>query len=669
MLEGHDMPPGLLVKVKGFQKGTAEQLREAISDAEEAHPDLAGIIVDLRNNPGGLLDQAIEISDGFMESGTIVSTKGRGGEALERSTAVDDKPYTDKPLVILINQGSASASEIVSGALRPDRALLIGTKTFGKGSVQKLFQLPDKGALKLTVAQYLTANDISIQSIGIQPDILVYASAVKPGRVRVGPPPSHTAEVDLENAFTDWGNASEEPWAEVQYFAPNNEPSGHEEGAGAGEDADEEPRKSFDELTTEEKLVRLNEDFPVALARKVLAAIPGDKRETARRKELFAAAELALSGAREAELDKLGKSLIEQDVDWSGGDTAIEGLEVAIKPDFRLEAGETGQLEVTVRNNSAKAVHRVWGRSDSDNPFLKNIDFTFGLIEPGQEKSWTAEIKAPKSVLSRWDPVKVELNAGEATLMSDEVGAIARATVKPAFAYAYSVSDINEKSPELSGNGIVDQGDSIKLALEVTNSGDGTSKATEVNIRGEGAQRILLEAARNRLEDFEPGQTRDAPMSFSFEEAAEDNTLTVVVNISDSDYGAYLSDTLKFEVGKSYVQNSRREPPTLTFPKMPPLRTPQERISLSVKVADDEEVKGIYVYLDGKKVYYANNADGDKLLEADFTVDLQEGSNFLTVAASDQNDLLSQKSFFIHKADNVEELALMNATPAKGGAN
>lgn len=672
MLEGGDMPPVLMVKIKNFQKDTAAQLKSAIAKAEAAHPDLAGVIVDMRNNPGGLLDQAITISDGFLESGTIVSTKGRGGQATERSEAVADKPYTEKPLIVLINQGSASASEIVAGALRPDRALLIGTKTFGKGSVQKLFRLPDEGALKLTVAQYLTANDISIQSIGIQPHILTYAAAVKEGRVRIGPPPSHTAEVDLENAFTDWGNASQKPWKEVQHFAPPTAAATHGEG-GEGGEGDEvveaAPRRSFDELTTAEKLERLSEDFPVALARKVLANIPVAQRNTARRKELFEAAEKALVDVRKAEQEKLGKALSELGVDWSDGDTSLKGLVVTLTPNLRLEAGEKGQLEVTVRNNGDKPVFRVWGRSDSDNPFLKNIDFTFGRIDPGEERSWTAEIKAPKSSLSRWDPVKIELHAGDEVLTSAESGATARASVKPAFSYAYTVRDVNDKTPALSGNGIIDLGDRVELALEVTNHGEGMSNATEVNIRGEGAQRILLEAARHRLEEFKAGETRKAPMSFSFEQAADDNSLTVVVNITDSDYAVGLSDTLKFGVGKSYVKSSRRQPPTLLITKMPPLRTPDERILLSVEVTDDEQVKELYVYLDGKKVYYSHNADGDRSLKAEFSVDLQEGSNFLSIAASDQNDVIARKSFFIYKADSGEELAIMSARPADASSN
>lgn len=672
LLEEESQAPVLMVKIKNFQKDTAEQLRNAITEAERENPELAGVIIDLRNNPGGLLDQAIELSDGFMQEGTIVSTKGRGGEALERSLAVDDEPYTEKPLVILINQGSASASEIVSGALRAERALLIGTKTYGKGSVQKLFRLPDTGALKLTVAQYLTANDVSIQSIGIQPDILTYAAAVKPGRVRIGPPPTHNSEADLENAFTDWGNASEESWAEVQYFAPADEPSGHGADAMQAREEDIEPRKSFDELTMDEKLERLSEDFPVKLARLVLANIPEGGRKSAHRKELFTAAEKAIDEVREAEQQKLGASLDDHKVDWSKGETSLDDLEVKVVSDVNLKAGDKGAFEVSVKNNGDKAVHRVWARSDSDNPFLKNIDFTFGRIEPGEKKSWLAEIKAPKSLISRWDPVKVELRAGEAVLTAEQsnakAGAVSRALDKPAYAYSYEVSDVNESKPELSGNGVLDIGDRIELALEVTNRGKGTSAATEVNIRGEGAQRILLEAARHRLEEFAPGETRDAPMSFSFEEAADDNTLTVVVNITDSDYNSLLTDTLKFKVGERYVTSSRRVPPTLSFEASPPLRTPDEQISLDVKVADDEEVKELYVYLDGKKVYYGRNSDGDKLLEASFTVDLQEGSNFLTLAATDQNDVLDRKSFFIYKASDVEELALMNALPAEGGA-
>ncbi len=253
VLNGDGEAPIVYAKVKNFQKNTTEELRKAIREAEAAHPDLAGIVLDLRNNPGGLLDQAIELSDGFMGRGVIVSTRGRTEDDSSRVEATDDEPISRQPLILLVNQGSASASEIVSGALRAQRAILIGSKTFGKGSVQKLFPLPDRGAFKLTVAQYLTANDVSIQSIGIQPDIALYGVSADAKFARVGKPPVHSQEKDLKNAFTDWGNASEKPWRELQYVNPNEDESSGDDELAEGEEPVEghskKDMRSFAELS------------------------------------------------------------------------------------------------------------------------------------------------------------------------------------------------------------------------------------------------------------------------------------------------------------------------------------------------------------------------------------------------------------------------------------
>ena len=133
-----------------------------------------GIVLDLRNNPGGLLTQAIKVSDAFLEKGEIVSTRGRAPEDGERFNATPGDLAEGKPIVVLINGGSASASEIVAGALQDHRrAIVVGTKSFGKGSVQTVMPLRSDGAMRLTTARYYTPSGRSIQALGVSPDIVV----------------------------------------------------------------------------------------------------------------------------------------------------------------------------------------------------------------------------------------------------------------------------------------------------------------------------------------------------------------------------------------------------------------------------------------------------------------------------------------------------------------
>ena len=173
-VEGDDIG---YVRITQFNAQAGDELKKAINDISAKIPQdkLKGYILDLRNNPGGLLDQAISVSDTFLERGEIVSTRGRDPEETQRFNARAGDLTKNKPLIVLINGGSASASEIVAGALQDHkRATLLGTRTFGKGSVQTIIPLGSgNGALRLTTARYFTPSGKSIQAKGITPDIEV----------------------------------------------------------------------------------------------------------------------------------------------------------------------------------------------------------------------------------------------------------------------------------------------------------------------------------------------------------------------------------------------------------------------------------------------------------------------------------------------------------------
>src|SRR6476661_3210727 len=165
------------IRISQFNEQTTENLKKAITDLQSQIPadKLKGFVIDLRNNPGGLLDQAISVSDAFLERGEIVSTRGRNAEETQRFSARPGDLIKSKPVIVLINGGSASASEIVAGALQDHRrATVIGSRSFGKGSVQTIIPLGSgNGALRLTTARYFTPSGRSIQAKGISPDIEV----------------------------------------------------------------------------------------------------------------------------------------------------------------------------------------------------------------------------------------------------------------------------------------------------------------------------------------------------------------------------------------------------------------------------------------------------------------------------------------------------------------
>jgi carboxyl-terminal processing protease len=165
------------IKIKLFQEKTAKQFEEALSKLE-AQAGFKGLIIDLRDNPGGLLEQAVQVADALLSEGVIVSTEGKSAKDVETFYAHPKKTHEGFPVVVLVNAGSASASEIVAGALQDHRrAVILGSTTFGKGSVQSIIEFDDGSALKLTIARYFTPAHRSIQERGITPDIWVDDSA------------------------------------------------------------------------------------------------------------------------------------------------------------------------------------------------------------------------------------------------------------------------------------------------------------------------------------------------------------------------------------------------------------------------------------------------------------------------------------------------------------
>jgi carboxyl-terminal processing protease len=169
------------VRITSFNEQTDVGLENAMKNLKQQDGNkLAGIVLDLRNNPGGLLDQAVAVSDAFLDKGEIVSTRGRRPDDAQRYNAHPGDITGGLPVVVLINSGSASASEIVAGALQDHhRAILMGTRSFGKGSVQTIIPLPGHGAMRLTTARYYTPSGRSIQAKGIEPDIIVEAAKIE----------------------------------------------------------------------------------------------------------------------------------------------------------------------------------------------------------------------------------------------------------------------------------------------------------------------------------------------------------------------------------------------------------------------------------------------------------------------------------------------------------
>ena len=253
-----ELEPGFAyIRVSNFQATTSKDVRGALKELRKKHP-VQGLVLDLRNNPGGLLDQAVNVADIFLDKGAIVSTKGRDNREQMVFEAHADGGSGRYPMVVLVNGGSASGAEIVAGALQDHkRAIVLGTTTFGKGSVQTILPLADGAGIRLTTAKYYTPSGDSIQATGIKPDMVVPFATGGDGKDETSQTMKAIREKDLPRHF-------------------KNE-AGEEQSAGAGEDAAPESGDSEERLRTMEDIrqvgKRLEEDNQLRTALIVLKGL------------------------------------------------------------------------------------------------------------------------------------------------------------------------------------------------------------------------------------------------------------------------------------------------------------------------------------------------------------------------------------------------------------
>ena len=242
------------MRLKAFQSTTTQEMRRALDVAVERTEDsggVRGVLLDLRRNPGGLLNEAVRVSDEFLSSGTIVSTRGRGGQVLSEARAHAAGTRPDWPLVVLVDNYTASAAEIVAGALRDHgRAIVVGSRTWGKGSVQNVIELPDGSALKLTIARYYTPSGRSIQAHGIEPDVEVGQLSAEAARDLVQRAVERFSEASLEGHL----RGEDEPEVEVEDLTSRTQ-------IRREADASEEPEEVFED------------DFQARIAHQVLRAL------------------------------------------------------------------------------------------------------------------------------------------------------------------------------------------------------------------------------------------------------------------------------------------------------------------------------------------------------------------------------------------------------------
>ncbi len=686
----------LYLRIRDFQKNTLDGLVEAINKSGKT----TGVILDLRGNPGGLLDQAEKVSDLFLKKGVVVTTKV--GNSKKSYRAKDSYPEYEGEIVVLVDSGSASASEIVAGALKNnERAVVIGEKTFGKGSVQQIFDLRDGSALKLTIADYLTPGDVSIQDIGITPDIELQRAVITEDNIL------YLGDQDEGKNGKNKNSNGSKPLYTIKYLdTPSTTP--------------EEEQKPEEALTDEEKLKKLKDDFAVKVAKAVIESSHNIKRNRS-----LSEIKNIVVNLEESEQEKIIKKWDSIDVNWTTRqiNSHKANIDTVVRPEeIKFRAGEEGSFTVSVTNKGSDTIYRLLAVTESDNPVLDGKEIPFGKVPPGQTSSWTTKLEIPNWAYTRNDEVKLNFHsAGDRTIEDYSFDITTMGSEKPSFSYNYEVIDDGRLNTEGDGDSRLEKGETGAILFHLKNVGKGISENTVVNLKNLSGENIFLDKGRVEFKDFRPGDTRTGNFHFNVNKESDEIEFELQVieekfkeaqvikikvpgNSDSGDFeksGSYavMIDNKTPVIGGSYdnapilgtadknsafqtilkndkwvkvkldedeygwirmdkvliTNNTGRgdgftvkynNPPKLSLDKAP-MVTSRDTVRIRGKASDSDTIEIISLFNGDDKIGLI--APNEKNYNFSFNVDLEEGINVLNVVGKDTTGLYSKETIAVRK--------------------
>jgi carboxyl-terminal processing protease len=527
------------IKVKQFSKGISRDVADAMK--EMSSKGATSWILDLRGNPGGLLEEAVQLSDLFVDSGTVVTTvSGRDREARRAEHGFGD---VTSSLVVLVNGGSASASEIVAGALKNlDRAVIIGTRTFGKGTVQELYDNDDKSKLKLTIAQYLTPGDRSIQNLGIVPDIALQRMYIPEKNdspddfVRLLPPTRTYGEKDLDaTLISSYAKDTDKPSFEVPFMVERKKPQ-------AGTPPPPPPKPDDDDDGPDDD--EIVEDFEMRFAKEVARSVHSSTRP-----KLVANAAKIVARIRAEEEKKMIAALNTLTVDWAPlvAQNEMPNLEATLTtvPAGKVKAGEIVTVTTTVKNTGTGTAYRVLSRLHTEDHVFDDAELPIGKIAPGDTKTYTTKLKVPKDALDRINRISLEIKeARNAPARITPVDLRVEAAPRPTFSYAYQLID------DGNGDGLVQKGERFRLQVQLKNTGVGPTQEATVLLRNATGDGLTLSKSRIELKDtpLQVGQVREVEFPLATDNGIKGDELVVELMAYDAALDVQSSQKLRFKI-------------------------------------------------------------------------------------------------------------------------
>ncbi|MBU1240638.1 S41 family peptidase [Myxococcota bacterium] len=498
------------LRIKQFTQTTSQELSEHLTRLKKR--GITSLILDLYNNPGGLLKQASKCADIFLDEGIVFTTVSQGSNVGDPISLSPENTLWSKGLVVLINKGSASASEILAGALKHHgKALILGETSFGKGSIQMISENEDGSALKMTIAHYLSAGKIAIQSRGVNPHVFI--STINPESSTDGIfSDTHPKKTEGERAdIPALGHPDDPPWTVMKLIVS----SADRESVGGSVNSAPAPL--------------------IALSRRLLQTI--NTQKPFNREAIVA----LIKGEEHAEMHKLMTILGKKGIDWALHDQKRKGyaLESTIRftSGRKIMAGDTLKGTVELRNLGTDPAYRLRAliRNTPSAPFK---DLLFGTMNPGASKSLSFSYHVDAAASPALWPLKITFVSNDPTMDPKK---LPRSNVypvqitpapKPDFAIHYHLMD------DVGGNGdgLCQPGEKIRLRIMLTNRGRGTTRETMVSLKNRSGTDAVITKGRYRFGRLLPGETRTEDFSITIRRKVSRGFLQFLFTAEDSGF-------------------------------------------------------------------------------------------------------------------------------------
>ena len=445
------------IKLQAFNANVSDDMNTFLKTFQKKK--MKGLILDLRSNPGGYLKQAQLVADRFISNGILVSTIEGADREYNGYPASSSNTLSNVPMVVLVNGNSASASEIVAGALRNlNRAIIIGERTFGKGSVQHLYSNPDDSQLKLTVAQYLTPGDQSIQSVGIPPDILLQPSVIREDEdgkvISLYYREWLEREGDLEHHLDNSNLLEGKTSYKVRYLSP----------------------------TIDEEQSNIRSDWEVIFAQNILRNTSGPSRE-----DLLRASERIVSQSQDVEERSIFSGFQNFDIDWTEGENP-KNIQISaslnVGEDNLLIAGEKETVSLIVKNTGTEPLYQLSATTTSESSSLDHREFYIGNLMPNQDKMVEKDIFLPYGFDDEFAELQIVFrDPKNRNLQEIQLPYQTKGHERPQFSYDIELIDGGSETSKGNDDGIPNEGEIIELKVRMTNIGKGPSRGSYFRLK------------------------------------------------------------------------------------------------------------------------------------------------------------------------------------------